>query len=164
MSQNLKLFLDYFESLGGDKLAQIYSYDPVCALFFYRLLPPLSQYLVQRLMLIDGPVPFQTEVRSWHPASQRSLQNKALWKLKQLQIIQGKANEIWLNPIFRQALLQGISSDDPFWVAKSNVEVLEQTVAEFFEKTWKVWIVRLYIVFTIYVGSPLLCCIWWQGA
>ncbi len=69
MSQ--KLFQDYFESLGADKLALVYAHHPVCSLFVFRILPSFAQYLVQRLLFVDGPVPFQTEIRAWHPDSQR---------------------------------------------------------------------------------------------
>lgn len=70
MSQ--KLFLDFFETLDAERLNEIFSHHPANALIFYRLMPPLGQYVIQRLLLVDGPVPFQTEVRSWHPASQKS--------------------------------------------------------------------------------------------
>ncbi len=63
-----------------------------------------------------------------------SVQNKALWKLKQFQVIQGKSNEIWLNPIFRTSFIQAITDTKTLWTGKITPD--QQLADEHFQKVW----------------------------
>ena len=56
-------------------------------------------------MLFKGPVPF-IEVRNWFKPEFKAVQNKLLWRLKQLQILQGRGQEVWINPAFQKSLLK----------------------------------------------------------
>jgi transcription initiation factor TFIIH subunit 4 len=75
---------------------------------FARFLPSLAQFVVQRLLLIRGSVPF-SEVRSWFLPESKALQNKLLWRLKQLHILQGRGQDVWLHSSFQESLLKGLS-------------------------------------------------------
>lgn len=59
-------------------------------------------------MAYTGPIPFQ-EVRSWFRPAHKSIQNKTLWRLKQLQILQGRGQEVWINEAFQKSLFSGLS-------------------------------------------------------
>lgn len=56
----------------------------------------------------SGAIPFQ-EVRTWFLPSHKAIQNKTLWRLKQLQILQGRGQEVWINESFQRALFTGFS-------------------------------------------------------
>lgn len=58
---------------------------------------------MNRLIVFKGPVPF-SEVRNWFRPEFKAVQNKVLWRLKQLQILQGRGQEVWINPSFQSAL------------------------------------------------------------
>lgn len=59
-------------------------------------------------MYYSGPLPFH-EVRSWFMISHKAVQNKTLWRLKQLQILQGRGHEVWINLSFQKSLIAGFS-------------------------------------------------------
>lgn len=59
-------------------------------------------------MAYTGPIPFQ-EVRTWFLPAHKSIQNKTLWRLKQLQILQGRGQEVWINESFQKSLFSGFS-------------------------------------------------------
>lgn len=101
--------LEYLEGLSAATLDRLYM-DTCSAVVVYRLLPELAQYTIRRLLLASGPTPFES-VRSYHYASFRIQQNPILLKLKHLQILQGRAGEVWLNEEFRQSLLRAFSGD-----------------------------------------------------
>lgn len=77
--------------------------------YFFRFLPELAQHVVNRLLIYTGPIPFQ-EVRTWFLPSHKAIQNKTLWRLKQLQILQGRGQEVWINESFQKALFNGFSN------------------------------------------------------
>lgn len=77
-------------------------------IFIGRFLPELSQNIVNRLLAFNGPIPFQ-EIRTWFLPAQKAIQNKTLWRLKQLQILQGRGQEVWINDSFQRALFSGFS-------------------------------------------------------
>jgi transcription initiation factor TFIIH subunit 4 len=59
-------------------------------------------------MTYSGPIPFQ-EVRTWFLLTHKAIQNKTLWRLKQLQILQGRGQEVWINEAFQKSLFSGFS-------------------------------------------------------
>lgn len=59
-------------------------------------------------MIFNGPIPFQ-ELRAWFLPAHKALQNKTLWRLKQLQILQGRGQEVWINEAFQKSLYTGFS-------------------------------------------------------
>lgn len=59
-------------------------------------------------MVYTGPIPFQ-EVRTWFLPAHKAIQNKTLWRLKQLQILQGRGQEVWINEAFQKSLFSGFS-------------------------------------------------------
>ncbi len=67
----------------------------------------MSQSIINRLLLFKGPIPF-IEVRNWFKPEFKAVQNKLLWRLKQLQILQGRGQEVWINPAFQKALIQDL--------------------------------------------------------
>lgn len=71
---------------------------------FSRYLSTLSQSVINRLLHFNGPVPF-IEVRNWFKSEFKAVQNKLLWRLKQLQILQGRGQEVWINPSFQKSLV-----------------------------------------------------------
>ncbi len=68
-------------------------------------------------MIFKGPVPF-IEVRNWFKPEFKVVQNKLLWRLKQLQILQGRGQEVWINPAFQKSLL-----NEGFGDSKAVLEV-----------------------------------------
>ena len=72
----------------------------------------MLQHVVNKLLVFNGPVPFQ-EVRTWFLPAHKALQNKTLWRLKQLQILQGRGQEVWINDAFQKSLLNGFSKGNP---------------------------------------------------
>lgn len=58
-----------------------------------------------------------------------------MWKLKQLQVIQGKANEIWLNVNFRKGLLTAITDPNSLW-QELEVDIDTNLVDDHFHKCW----------------------------
>jgi transcription initiation factor TFIIH subunit 4 len=74
-----------------------------------RFLPDLAQHVVNRLMTFAGPIPF-LEVRSWFQPAHKAVQNKILWRLKQLNILQGRGQEVWMNEQFQMTAFTGFSS------------------------------------------------------
>lgn len=84
--------------------------DTPSALAVYRLLPPAAHYTIMRLLLVRGAMPFEA-IRKWHPASFRPTQNATLLLLKNLEILQGKAGEVWLNPYYRTSLIKAFSGN-----------------------------------------------------
>ena len=115
-------FLEYIESIVPS-LPAFYS-QPILSLLAYRyglasvasgslffvcrFLPELSQQVVNKLLYYSGPIPFQ-EVRTWFRPAHKAIQNKTLWRLKQLQILQGRGQEVWINETFQRSLFTGFS-------------------------------------------------------
>lgn len=113
-------FIEYLETVIGT-LSDFYN-NTVLALLTYRyanwafkyvfhicrFLPELGQHVVNRLIAYSGPIPFQ-EVRTWFVPAQKAIQNKTLWRLKQLQILQGRGQEVWINEAFQKSLFSGFS-------------------------------------------------------
>lgn len=62
------------------------------------------------------------------------LQNKALWRLKQLGIVHGKANEIWLNPVFRENFLKSLYH--PTFLPTSTPYDGKDSIDEQFYRKW----------------------------
>ena len=81
---------------------------PVICFHICRFLPELGQHVVNRLMACNGLIPFQ-EVRTWFLPAHKAIQNKTLWRLKQLQILQGRGQEVWINEAFQKSLFSGFS-------------------------------------------------------
>lgn len=93
----------FLATLAPLTLERLYR-EPHCAAAVYRLLPPVAQYTVQRLLWARGATPFEG-VRAWHAPRFRPAQNPALLLLKQLHILQGRSGEVWLSAAFCQSLL-----------------------------------------------------------
>lgn len=101
--------LDYLKSLPAATPARLWT-DTRTAIAIFRNLPIVAQYSIQRLMLISDATPFE-ELRSWHSSEFKAIQNPALLLLKQLQILQGRSGEVWLNEEFRMSLVRAFSGD-----------------------------------------------------
>lgn len=93
----------------ADQLSMAYA-DPVTAVSVYCLLDASSQSVLDHLLYIDGPMPFQ-HIRSLHSTNERGDWNRALLGLKQLNILQGKGQDVWVNATFQRALIHGIAID-----------------------------------------------------
>ncbi|PJF18335.1 hypothetical protein PSACC_01871 [Paramicrosporidium saccamoebae] len=103
------MFLQYLESCSVASLDRLYT-DTNTSVTVYRLLPELAQYMIRRLLLVEGPTPFES-LRAFHRPATRHLQNPVILRLKHLQILQGRKGEVWLNEEFRHSLLRAFSGD-----------------------------------------------------
>lgn len=99
------IFLDFIiNDLPPASMLSLYSQSPEFVMLLFRWLSPQCQYTIARLASVAGPLSF-SEIRNWHPPHVKGLQNKALWRLKQLQIVQGKAQEVWMSTEYQNSFL-----------------------------------------------------------
>lgn len=90
--------------------AVVFRYPPLHARCLCRALPSLAQYIVQRLLFVEGAIPFG-EFRSWHIPSAKQDFNKALWLLKHMSILKGRGAQAWLDSTFQRQLHQTLNDD-----------------------------------------------------
>lgn len=110
MADQHPLFSVMIQNLSVSQLSQNIYTDPLYATAIYALLNGTTQQVIDDLIFVKGPIPFPY-IRTLHTADEKSAWNKALLTLKQLNIIQGKGQELWLNETFQQSLIKGIASD-----------------------------------------------------
>lgn len=98
---------EYLKELPQSTVVQLFSMRHA-VLVVYRLLCPLSQYLIRRLMFVDGGTPFD-HLRTWQINECRGKQSVALLDLKRLYILEGKSGCVWLNATFRSSLIDAFN-------------------------------------------------------
>jgi len=87
-------------------------------------------------MTFEGAVPFH-EVRSWFQPAHKAAQNKILWRLKQLNILQGRGQEVWMNEVFQAALFTGFSKKSLQEDSGTTSTVVETRIDDFSRTQWE---------------------------
>lgn len=96
--------------------------------------------MVNRLLAFKGPIPFQ-EVRTWFVPAHKAIQNKTLWRLKQLQILQGRGQEVWINESFQRSLFLGFSKGS---LRKPRTEIsMMNSIDDFARSKWELVLYEL---------------------
>ena len=97
--------------------------------------------MVNRLLAFKGPIPFQ-EVRTWFLPAHKAIQNKTLWRLKQLQILQGRGQEVWINESFQRSLFLGFSKG-PLRKPRTEIISTMSTIDDFTRFQWELVLYEL---------------------
>lgn len=121
---------------SADQLSTAYG-DPVTACSVYTLLDTCSQSVLDHLLHIDGPMPF-AHIRTRHSLQQRADWNKALLGLKQLNILQGRGQEVWVNPVFQRSLIKGICIDARPMGTNTTIPSTDTSVSDYEDSVYKI--------------------------